>query len=448
MASFHRTLLRSILVLAVVFPSPLKGTHWLTGGGRQECSQTICTCNGTLNGIEVLRRNPPSHEPDPELTSNMTGSAQQCKTYSLGECTFSNIDDQVTRIHLVTNDITDIINLKDERVGYAPQVEIVGTMRGVAYYNTIADELIDTKEKIRPELLTELVIDICPSRSELTSDTFAHFISLTILKLKSIDCILDLDSPGFLAKQKWLRGLHIDHVKISNIHAGDFCYLQRLDYVAITNTGPSVIQGFQCEDKICHGSCLGQLEILQLQGNNISGIDIMLTQVMPNVEEIDLSENAIVAIQENIYNNLTRLERLSFKNNRITHVALNSFQNLLKLSELDLSFNNLQTIDMEVFQIIFDLKLLNLSNNFLNEIDNSRIPKNLETLSLRNNPLRLVGDKTFLIRKRALKRLDLSNTDLHNLQITNISYCDIQDVNISEVCKPDAMMQVNLDGNR
>ncbi len=442
------TTLRGILILAVVFPSTLEGTHWLTGGGRQECPQTICTCNGTINGIEVLRRNPPSHETNPESTSNTTDSTQHCKTYSLGECKFSVLDDHITRIHLVTNNITDIINLRDERVGYAPQVEIVGTRRGVKYYNTILGDLIDTKEKIRPEPLKELAVDICPSSlSELTSDTFAPFTSLTILKLKSSDCFLVLGSPGFLAKQGWLKGLHIHHVKINNIHKGDFCHLQQLDYVAITYMGPSVIQGFQCKDTVCNGHCLSQLEHLQLRGNNISNIDIMLAQVMPNVEEIDLSENVIVTIEENIYYNLTRLQRLSFKNNRITHVALNSFKNLLKLSELDLSFNNLHTIDMDVFEIIFDLKLLNLSHNFLNEIDNKGIPENLETLSVRNNPLRSVGEKTFLTRKRALKLLDLSNTDLHNLQIRNISYC-IQDVDVSEVCKPDALMHVYLDGNR
>ena len=445
MNSQERTLLNSLLLLGLVFPYIPEATHWLSGGGRQECSQTICTCDGTINGIEVLLKDPSPQETTSESSYNSSHSAEQCKTYSLGDCTFSDLDGQLTRIHLVTNNITDIINLGVESIGYAPQVEIVGSPRGLKYYNTIEGDLVDTTEHIWPGILTGLDIDLCPSSHKLSHDTFAPFTSLITLRLTSsnLPIHVDLESAGFLHNQRQLQGLHINHVKINKIHTGDFCHLSMLDEVAITSTGPSVIHGFQCEDTPCNGPCLDRLETLQLQGNNISEVSIPFVKVMPEVEKIDLSENGILSINGNFFSNLRRLQRLNLMKNNINHISLKSFENLPKLSEVDLSFNDLHILSMEVFQIIDDLKVLNLSYNYLHEIDDSKIPDNLEQLFLHDNPLALLGDSTFLTRRKSLNYLDLSNTKLRHLQIHNISQCDI-----TEICKTDTMMNVNLNGNR
>ncbi len=438
-------MLKSLLLLGIIFPYIPEATHWLSGGGRQECSQTICTCDGTINGIEVLLKDPSPQDTSSKSSYNTSHHAEQCKTYSLGDCTFSDLDDKLTRIHLVTNNITDIINVGVENIGYAPQVEIVGSPRGLKYYNTIEGDLVGTTEHIQPGILTGLDINLCPSSHKLSHDTFTLFTSLITLRLSSsnLPIHVDLESAGFLANQRQLQGLHIDHVKINKIHTGDFCHLSMLDEVAITSAGSSVIHGFQCEDTACNGPCLDRLEELQLRRNNISDVSITFVKVMPEVEKIDLSENGVLSINENIFSNLRRLQRLNLMKNNIKHISLKSFENLPKLSELDLSFNDLHTLNMEVFQIIDDLKVLNLSYNYLHEIDNSKIPDNLEHLFLQNNPLMLLGDSTFLTRRKSLTNLDLSNTELRHLQIRNISQCDI-----SEICKTDTMMDVNLNGNR
>ena len=442
MAPLEGTLITSILLLGIFFPWLSEGTVWLR---QQECSQTICTCDGTINGIEVLKN---SKEPVSVLSYNSSQHAEQCKTYSLGECKFSNIEGPLRRINVVTDNITDIINLGVESVGYVPKVGKFESRSGLQYYNTISGDLVDTSEQIHPETLIELAIKLCPTRHELSIDTFAAFTSLTTLRLRSNDWPVDLHKPGFLANQGQLQGLHIDHVKINQIHKGDFCHLSKLDYIDIKSAGPSVIHGFQCKDTACDGACLVHLETLQLRGNNISFINIQLAQVMPNVEEIDLSENIIQSIQENIFRNLGHLQKLKLSKNMILYVALKSFENVPLLSEVDLSWNNLHSLKMEIFQIVVHLKRLDLSHNLLQEIDNSKIPKNLEGLFLQNNPLRSVGSGTFLSRGKSLKHLDLSHTNLRNLQIWNISHCDVPDMAISEICTPNTMMEVKLNGNR
>ncbi|CAF0868055.1 unnamed protein product [Rotaria sordida] len=237
-----------------------------------------------------------------------------------------------------------------------------------------------------------------------------------------------------------------------------------------------------------HNLILRKLTQLSLQSCSIKQInDIeIFSNLFPNLERLDLSENRLEYFNIPLISSLKKLKILILSKNKIRHLNIHpllsttTFNPSNSLIELDLSYNGIETIDENIFELISSqLEILNLRNNELltekhltflihlnrlrefyldynrlESINQLNFPLNLKILSLKNNYLNQI-DLSILTRLEYLEKLFLSSNKLTKLSLKykhifpSLEVLELDRNHLSSILSLNApkLKQLNLDGN-
>ena len=143
----------------------------------------------------------------------------------------------------------------------------------------------------------------------------------------------------------------------------------------------------------------GLFHYLNLKYNSIQMFEDEAFRNMPNLIEIDFSQNLIKKLdfQASFEYTLTNLTKLDLHMNEIKSITSHFFTKFPNLNQLDLSFNKLQSLKNTFFTYLNTLKVLNLSSNLILTIENNSFSNlaSLEYLNLRNNLVYDLSGKLF-----------------------------------------------------
>ncbi|KAG7273645.1 hypothetical protein CRUP_018124 [Coryphaenoides rupestris] len=162
---------------------------------------------------------------------------------------------------------------------------------------------------------------------------------------------------------------------------------------------------------------LEQLTDLHLSGNEITSVHSMVFDNLPNLVQLDLSDNTILHFNETAFpvNNVLQVLNLSsvFHNHTTIDVLLGVLRSgvLLHLTTLDLSDNGFVVFPDGMFDGLSKLTSLILRNGSLVALQNGTLPVTLlRELDLRDNSLRELPNATLaeFSQKSGLRVLRLS----------------------------------------
>ncbi|XP_061663811.1 leucine-rich repeat neuronal protein 3 [Syngnathoides biaculeatus] len=154
-------------------------------------------------------------------------------------------------------------------------------------------------------------------------------------------------------------------------------------------------------------------EVLLLQTNNVGKIDKPL-DYLPNITEIDLSQNNISFMSEVHLGILPQLLSLHMEENRIQELPDRCLAEVANLQELYLNHNLISSISKMAFQGLGKLLRLHLNSNELKVIHGEWFEPmpNLEILMIGENPVLSVAEMNFKplgsLRSLVLTRMNLS----------------------------------------
>lgn len=156
---------------------------------------------------------------------------------------------------------------------------------------------------------------------------------------------------------------------------------------------------------------------LRLQSNLLSELDSAALHRLPNLTDLDLSQNRFSRVRT-ITQSSSRPSLLSLhlEENHLSRLPDASFSSLPTLQELFLSHNNLHSIAPGAFTGLDSLLRLHINNNRLTTVDPRwfRALPRLEVLMLGGNPVEALPERGFLALK-SLRSLVLGGMGLRGL---------------------------------
>ena len=156
---------------------------------------------------------------------------------------------------------------------------------------------------------------------------------------------------------------------------------------------------------------------LRLQSNLLSEVDTAVLHGLPNLTDLDLSQNRFSRVRTITQSSsLPVLLSLHLEENHLSRLPDASFSSLPALQELFLSHNNLHSIAPGAFTGLDSLLRLHINNNRLTTIDPRwfRALPHLEVLMLGGNPVEVLPERGFLAFK-SLRSLVLGGMGLRCL---------------------------------
>jgi len=110
-------------------------------------------------------------------------------------------------------------------------------------------------------------------------------------------------------------------------------------------------------------SRLGVLTEINLEGNQISKLDVKSFDGNINLETLVLSRNKIPILREYQFPPLKSLKKIYIANSGLEEVSNKAFNNLVNVEEIDFSGNKLKVLEDTTFVQLKHLKTLNLKDN-------------------------------------------------------------------------------------
>ncbi|XP_038154021.1 leucine-rich repeat neuronal protein 2-like [Cyprinodon tularosa] len=156
---------------------------------------------------------------------------------------------------------------------------------------------------------------------------------------------------------------------------------------------------------------------LRLQSNLLSALDTAVLHGLPNLTDLDLSQNRFSYVKMITQSSpLPSLLSIHLEENHLTHLPEASFSLLSALQELFLSHNNLHLVAPGAFNGLNSLRRLHINNNRLTTIDPRwfRALPQLEVLMLGGNPVQALPERGFVALK-SLRSLVLGGMGLRGL---------------------------------
>ncbi|CAG2103310.1 unnamed protein product [Medioppia subpectinata] len=253
----------------------------------------------------------------------------------------------------------------------------------------------------------------------------------------SYNTLNTIDMNAFIGLKSLFR-LDLSHTQMKKLDTNLF--INRM-----TNESENPIQDLKLNNNLLTQfpqlNGLIHLKQLVLHHNNIDSLLNTSTDLYPEIESIDLSNNQLTTIVSNFFaNHSSHLNSINLSNNRITSIEKNSFDNLTHLEVLRLSKNRISSVPKELFRKLTALKELDLSRNRLESLEGLVFHgmESLQTLKLRKNQLTNLFDGAFWgLNKIQFLYLDHNNLSsirkgwLYGLSSLNqliISHNQIQDI--------------------
>ncbi|KAL3288188.1 hypothetical protein HHI36_002638 [Cryptolaemus montrouzieri] len=229
-----------------------------------------------------------------------------------------------------------------------------------------------------------------------------------------------------------LDRLDLSSNKLKSLDINSFKGLKNLSFIDLSNNIITKIAPYTFT-KLLH------LKILRLRGNRLKIPIITKINPIPNIEEIDLSENLLVgplgpstftrmdslrdlqlshnlisSIKLGALEGLKNLRSLSIHHNQIDVIEDHAFSQLVFLSSLDLSHNRIVAVSGASLAHLDKLLDINLSNNFLRAVTADLISplKSLNTLKLDDNDISIIASDA-LRNITILKQFSLSENPLN-----------------------------------
>lgn len=156
---------------------------------------------------------------------------------------------------------------------------------------------------------------------------------------------------------------------------------------------------------------------LRLQSNLLSELDSAVLHGLPNLTDLDLSQNHFSRVRTITQSSsLPALLSLHLEENHLNRLPDASFSSLPNLQELFLNHNNLHSIAPGAFTGLDSLLRLHINNNRLTTVDPRwfRALPHLEVLMLGGNPVEALPERGFLTLK-SLRSLVLGGMGLRSL---------------------------------
>ena len=144
-------------------------------------------------------------------------------------------------------------------------------------------------------------------------------------------------------------------------------------------------------------SGLGNLELLDLDGNQLTTLPMDVFSGLENLSTLILSVNALTTLPENVFSGFGNLERLSLSFNQLSTLPAGVFSGLGNLKSLGLGGNQLSTLPTGVFSGLSNLDTLWLYTNQLSTLPATAFSGlgNLQELYLRSNRLSTLPSGVF-----------------------------------------------------
>ncbi|CAF4787736.1 unnamed protein product [Pieris macdunnoughi] len=275
---------------------------------------------------------------------------------------------------------------------------------------------------------------------EINNDEFA-FTSLTKINI-SHNRLWEIRDANFNAFSE-LQYLDLSHNEISIINAFSFEGVKNLLYLNLAHNKIKEINSSLFR--------FTQLKYLYLNNNELSSILLADLRHLNKVIEIDLSYNVISLIEKNVFDNMPFLKNLNFKKNLVNSMDPRMFFNITALKSIDLSLNEIRKLPKCIFKgksiSFFDIRQnllegelvkgtfeglgfiveLDISHQRLTSIEDFAFVglDMLEVLMLNNNEIQNVSKSSF-DSLRNLRRLDLSDNQIHDLNFEVINLLKLQ----------------------
>ncbi|RNA35432.1 Chaoptin [Brachionus plicatilis] len=209
-----------------------------------------------------------------------------------------------------------------------------------------------------------------------------------------------------------LQKLYLNENNVTNMSMDTFCHLNRLSVLSLSSNPIGYL----------NLSCLGSLEQLVLSNTSLFGQ--LAQNQMPdalNLTHLDLSLNQIEGID---FGDFSKLNILYLNGNNLSNISNKSTQAIFSVKYLDLSHNNFTNLDSINLQNLKNLNILSISSNFLSKIDHNHLIDNQELMEL-DLSLNQV-DKIEFPQLDELFYIDLSGNKIQHIQKSN--FCELKNL--------------------
>lgn len=283
--------------------------------------------------------------------------------------------------------------------------------------------------------LISLRIDYCKIRN-VPPKVFAAMVQLKSLILRTHNndwapMMLDLSAESFSGLRE-LRHLDLSDNNIWTLPSEVFCHLHNLKTLNLTrNRIRDVNQlGFSNQNEVATSdSCDTAIEDLDLSQNEIIQIEDNFLIKLRSLVSLYLQQNAITFIGNRALTGLTMLQVLNLSSNFISSVPSDFLQASRDIKQIYLNKNNLSVLSPGSFDGLEQLQVLDLSNN---ELTSRGLNKDsflglvrMIVLNLAHNSIVKLDSLTF----RNLYSLQILNLD-HNLveYISDDSFVELKNL--------------------
>lgn len=162
-----------------------------------------------------------------------------------------------------------------------------------------------------------------------------------------------------------------------------------------------------------------KLEELNLSHNLLMKIDNNRFKNLNNLKILNLESNKIQIISTNAFNFLFNLERLNLKRNYLKQIPNEQIYNLIKLDFIDLSF---QEYPGDPLRLIDDYSF-DRNQTLANELQIQNFINYYSHINLRGNPITYIGKRAFCSVNKPNKQVKIKRLDLHDANIHHLNPC-------------------------
>lgn len=436
----HKVSTLILCSIALFLPTLVGTVSWLAketvDGGTCACS--ICSCNGNIDGTQIWFSANSPHE-------------RKCQLYyRKDQCTFHDQQSShLDSLHIATDAIGDLPRDVENDLLFGVCVSLVPTYRdgNITVPEQYKADCQFPNQKRHPSTYfstQKLTIDLCPTEHTIDNSTLSSFQNLQQLTINGNHASVTINETGFLSRMHNLKHLHINHAKLETVAVGEFCQLRSLDDVVVTFSHPSVIDGFNCVD-LCEQECLSEDRLtMDLTGNQIPHIHFSFNFVAPRLDELNLSQNALLRVESQTFSGLASLTMLDLSENKIVFIHPRAFDKMGYLQKLYLGHNRLAFLHQQWFKGHAFLWVISLAHNCLQTVGGNCFPDSIQEIHLEHNEISgFTGDAFQDNDRRNLNLLNLTHNRLRSFTNSSITAC------LSSYChKETATMQLLLQGNR